>query len=68
MKEIKEMFICVMPFILVASVLFPFAAIIGGGTDPFTWERADRVFYFICVVIFGFMLFARVRHVNKVMM
>ena len=65
MKEMKEMFICVLPFMLAAILMFPFAAIIGGGTDPFIWERHDRVFYFICTVCFGYALFCRVSYARK---
>ena len=60
MTRLKELVWCVLPFMVSALVLFPFLAIMGGGTDPFVWERADRVFYFICVVVFGLALFRRV--------
>jgi hypothetical protein len=50
---------CVVPFMVSALMAYPFLAIMGGGTDPFLWERSDRVFYFICVVCFGFALLHR---------
>jgi hypothetical protein len=34
-------------------------AIVGANTDPFMWERIDRVFYGIFAWVFGAMLLAR---------
>ena len=65
MKEMKEILICTMPFVVTAILLYPLLAIMGGNTDPFMWQREDRVFYFICTVCFGWALFSRVRHVHK---
>ena len=65
MKEIKELTLCVVPFMLAAMVLFPFLAIMGGSTDPFVWQREDRVFYFICVVCFGYAMYCRIRIAGK---
>jgi hypothetical protein len=65
MKELKEILVCTTPFAVVALMLFPFFAIVGGDTDPFMWERPDRVFYFICTVTFGIMLLGRVIYVRK---
>ena len=65
MKVLKEIFICTIPFMVSALMLYPFMAIVGANTDPFMWQREDRMFYFICTVTFGFMLFNRVRGVVK---
>lgn len=62
MKELKTIGICVLPFMVTAIMMFPFSAIIGGGLDPFMWERTDRVFYFICSGAFGMALLARLLH------
>lgn len=60
MKYVNEIILCVIPYVLVAALTYPFAAIIGGAADPFTWMRSDREFYFICTVAFGSALLARV--------
>ena len=65
MKELKEILICTTPFVVTAVLLYPLLAIMGGNTDPFMWQREDRVFYFICTVCFGWALFCRVRVVSK---
>jgi len=65
MKELKEICVCVVPFIVSALLVYPFMAIVGADTDPFMWERHDRMFYFICTVTFGYALFCRVRGVRK---
>ncbi len=65
MKELKEIVVCTTPFMVAAVLLFPFVAIVGGSTDPFTWERNDRMFYFIWTVVFGGMLLARVTRTRK---
>ena len=65
MKELKEMTLCVTPFIVSALLVYPFMAIVGADFDPFMWAREDRVFYAICVGLFGWALFMRVSHVSK---
>ena len=65
MKELKEILACTMPFIVSALMVYPFMAIVGANLDPFMWERHDRMFYAICTVTFGLMLFNRVRYVRK---
>lgn len=65
MKEFKEILVCTVPFMVSSMMLYPFMAIVGGSTDPFLWERPDRMFYFICVVTFGLMLLARVQFTRK---
>jgi hypothetical protein len=62
MRELKAIVVCVTPFIVAALLLFPLLAIMGGGTDPFLWERNDRVFYFICTVCFGWALYKKVAY------
>lgn len=62
MKELRTIALCVAPFMVTSLMMFPFAAIIGGGLDPFVWERTDRVFYFICSGTFGVALLARLLH------
>lgn len=62
MKALKEIVLCTTPFMVAAILLYPFMAIVGGGTDPFLWERVDRMFYFICTASFGGMLYMRVQH------
>lgn len=65
MKEIKTIGLCVAPFMVSSIMMFPFAAIIGGGLDPFVWERTDRVFYFICSGAAGLALLAKLLHGDK---
>ena len=65
MKEMKEILVCTAPFVIAATLVYPLMAIVGADTDPFMWQREDRMFYFICTVTFGLMLFNRVRSVNK---
>lgn len=65
MKEIKEMTLCVTPFIVAAMLVYPFMAIVGANFDPFMWERTDRMFYAICTGLFGWALFMRVSDVAK---
>jgi hypothetical protein len=64
MKEIKEMALCVAPFIVSAVMVYPFMAIVGADFDPFMWERTDRFFFMISSVCAGLMLLARVMHVH----
>jgi hypothetical protein len=59
MKELKEMTMCVVPFVIAAVLVYPFMAIAGADFNPFEWERTDRVFYAICTGLFGFMLLGR---------
>jgi len=65
MKELKSIVRCVVPYIVVTAMLYPFAAVIGGGWDAFEWERSDRVFFFICSAAFGWMLMLRVLYVSE---
>ena len=65
MKEIKEMTLCVTPFIVSAVLVYPFMAIVGADFDPFTWERTDRMFYAISTALFGWALFMRVSFATK---
>ena len=65
MKELKEMALCVTPFVVAAVLVYPLMAIVGANFDPFMWDRADRAFYFLCVVVFGGMLLARVMVVHE---
>lgn len=60
MKEIKEMALCVAPFIVSAVMVYPFMAIVGADFDPFMWQRDDRMFYAISTGLFGWALFMRV--------
>jgi hypothetical protein len=60
MKEIKEMALCVAPFIVSAVMVYPFMAIVGADLDPFMWQRDDRMFYAISTALFGWALFMRV--------
>ena len=64
MKEIKEITLCVVPFIVAAVLVYPFMAIVGADFDPFMWERTDRFFFMISSVCAGLMLLARVMHVH----
>jgi hypothetical protein len=65
MKVVKEILVCTTPFMVASMMLYPFMAIVGGSTDPFMWERTDRMFYFVCTVAFGLMLLSRVQYVSK---
>lgn len=65
MKVVKEIAVCVTPFMVTATMLYPFFAILGASTDPFVWDRADRGFYFICTIVFGFMLLTRVQYARE---
>lgn len=65
MKAVKEIVLCTTPFMVVAILLYPFMAIVGGGTDPFLWERVDRMFYFICTMCSGTMLLIRVTQYGR---
>lgn len=60
MEKVKTIALCVVPYAVAAAMLYPFAAVIGASWDAFTWERADRMFFFICVVVAGSMLAVRV--------
>ena len=65
MKELKEMALCVTPFIVSAVLVYPFMAIVGANTDPFMWQRDDRMFYAISTALFGWALFMRISLVSK---
>jgi len=65
MKEMKEILVCTVPFIVAALLVYPFVAIIGGNTDPFMWERNDGMFFFICTITFGIGLLFRVLYVRE---
>ena len=65
MKEIKEILVCITQFMVSAIMVFPFMAIVGANTDPFMWERTDRMFFFICTGLFGWALFMRVDFARK---
>lgn len=65
MKELISMVRCVVPYFVVTAMMYPFAAIIGGSWDAFMWERSDRVFFFVCSLVFGWALMLRVLHVSK---
>ncbi len=62
----KAILTCTIPVMVAALVMFPFLAIIGGSPDPFLWERSDRIFYFICVVCFGYAIYCKVDYSHKV--
>jgi hypothetical protein len=65
MKELKEMALCVTPFIVSAALVYPFMAIVGANFDPFMWAREDRMFYAISTGLFGWALFMRISLVSK---
>ena len=65
MKELKEMALCVTPFIVSAVLVYPFMAIVGANTDPFMWQRDDRMFYAISTALFGWALFMRISSATK---
>jgi hypothetical protein len=65
MKELKETLTCIVPFMVSALMVYPFMAIVGANTDPFMWERTDRMFYAICTALFGWALFMRVDFARK---
>lgn len=65
MDKAKEIALCVVPYMVSAMMMFPFAAIVGGGLDPFVWDRADRVMYFVFSGAFGTALLARLLHGDK---
>ena len=62
MDKVKTIALCVVPYAVAAALLYPFAAIIGASWDAFGWERSDRMFFFICVVVAGSMLAVRVNN------
>jgi hypothetical protein len=65
MKELKEILICTTPFVVAAVLLYPMMAIVGADTDPFMWQREDRMFYFITSLSLGGMLWLRVNYARK---
>lgn len=62
MQTIKEIILCIVPFIIVALLCYPMMAIVGANCDPFLWERTDRMFYFVLTMSFGWMLMLRVQY------
>lgn len=65
MKELKEITVCVVPFMVSALLLYPFMAIVGADTDPFMWGREDRMFYFVSAITFGGALLYRIMYVRE---
>lgn len=65
MKELKEITLCVVPFIVAAMMVYPFMAIVGADFDPFMWHRDDRMFYAISTGLYGWALFMRISVVSK---
>jgi hypothetical protein len=65
MKELKVILVCIVPFIVSALMVYPFMAIVGADTDPFMWERHDRMFYAIATGLYGWALFLRVDFARK---
>ena len=64
MKEARTVLMCVVPYIVATALLYPLAAIVGASWDAFTWERTDRMFFFICAVTAGTMLAFRLNEVR----
>ena len=62
MKEARKIFMFVVPYMVAASMLYPLAAIVGASWDAFTWERTDRMFFFVCVCTAGTVLAFRLNH------
>jgi len=60
MDKAKQLFLCVVPYVVAFVMLYPMAAIIGASWDAFTWGRTDRMFFFICVATAGTMLALRI--------
>lgn len=60
MDKAKQILLCIVPYIVAAGMLYPMAAIVGASWDAFTWERTDRMFFFICVCTAGTMLALRI--------
>jgi hypothetical protein len=60
MKEARKILMCVVPYMVAFVMLYPMASIVGASWDAFEWERADRMFFFICVAIAGTMLALRI--------
>ena len=60
MKEFKVIALCVVPYAVAAAILYPLAAIVGASWDAFTWERTDRMFFFVCVCTAGTVLALRI--------
>lgn len=64
MKELLSIVRCIVPFFVVSAMLYPIMSVVGGSWDAFMWDRADRMFYFICCGVFGWALMLRVLHVS----
>ena len=60
MDKAKQILLCVVPYIVAFNMLYPLAAIVGASWDAFTWERTDRMFFFVCVCTAGTMLALRI--------
>lgn len=60
MKEMKTILLCVVPYVVAALMVYPFAAIVGASWDAFSWDRTDRIFFFICVAAAGTMMALRI--------
>lgn len=60
MDKAKQILLCVVPYIVAFNMLYPLAAIVGASWDAFTWERTDRMFFFICVCTAGTVLALRI--------
>ena len=64
MKVLKEIAVCLTPFVMAALLLYPFMAIVGADFNPFMWGRDDRIFYMLASTASGLMLLVRVMHVH----
>ena len=62
MKEARKILMCVVPYLVAFVMLYPLAAIVGASWDAFTWERTDRMFFFVCVCTAGTVLAFRLNH------
>jgi len=60
MDKAKQILLCVVPYIVAFNMLYPLAAIVGASWDAFSWERTDRMFFFVCVCTAGTMLAFRI--------
>lgn len=60
MEKFKQILLCVVPYIVAFNMLYPLAAIVGASWDAFSWERTDRMFFFVCVCTAGTMLALRI--------
>jgi hypothetical protein len=65
MREIKEIVFCVTPFAVTAAVVYLLGAFVCASWDVAMWERADRMFFGIVAVLFGWALMLRLDHGRK---